>query len=290
MINAYFIDLLTTMGIFLILALSLQVAMGFTGLFSMGHIAFYGVGAYTSALLSLSGVPFWISFLAAGIMAMLFGFLISLPTKRLKRDYMALASLGFSFGIYTIILNWTKLTGGTFGLLGIPKPILFGYNFSNNWHFLVLTLSVMLISYIVIRRIVHSPFGKVLEAIRDDELAARALGKNTFRIKAFALTFSAFFAGIAGSLYVHYISYIDPFTLTFTQLIPVFLIVIIGGLASLEGTIVATVILILLPEPLKFIGFSPALIGPMRQIIYAFLLLLILIYKPKGLYGRIELD
>ena len=290
MISAYFIHLLILIGIYVILAISLQLAVGFTGLLNLGHIAFYCVGAYTSALLALAGFPFWFAFLSAGIMAMLFGFLLSIPTNKLKGDYLALATLGFSFVIYAVALNWTDLTRGPLGLPGIPKPSLAGFVFSNNFSFLILTLVVGLISYLVIKRIIASPFGKVLEAIRDDELATKVLGKNTFKIKTYALGISAFFAGIAGSLYAHYITFIDPSSFTILQLIPILAIVIIGGLASLEGTILASIVLVLLPEPLRFIGFPSSIVGPARQIIYALLLLLILIYRPKGFSGKVEIE
>ena len=290
MISAYFIHLLILIGIYVILAISLQLAVGFTGLLNLGHIAFYCVGAYTSALLALAGFPFWFAFLSAGIMAMLFGFLLSIPTNKLKGDYLALATLGFSFVIYAVALNWTSLTRGPLGLPGIPKPSLFGFTFSNNFSFLILTLVIGLVSYLIIKRVVSSPFGKVLEAVRDDELATKVLGKNTFKIKTYALGISAFFAGIAGSLYAHYITFIDPSSFVLLQLIPVLAIVIIGGLASLKGTVIAAIILVLLPEPLRFIGFPSSIVGPARQIIYALLLLLILIYRPKGFSGKVEIE
>jgi branched-chain amino acid transport system permease protein len=288
MIEAYFVHLLILIGIYLILAISIQVSMGFTGLFNLGHIAFYAIGAYTSALLTLAGMPFFLAFIAAGIIAMLFGFLLALPTNKLKGDYLALATLGFTFVIYAITLNWTELTRGPLGLPGIPKPSLLGISFSSNFNFLILTLIIAIFSYLVIKRITVSGFGKVLESIRDDELASKTLGKKTFKMKSYAMAISAFFAGIAGSLYSHYITFIDPSSFTLFQLIPVLCIVIIGGLASLEGTMIATIILVLLPEPLRFIGFPSSIVGPMRQIIYALLLLLILIFKPKGIYGRVE--
>lgn len=290
MIEAYFIHLLILIGIYIILAISLQLAIGFTGLLNLGHIAFFAIGAYTAALLTLNGVPFLIAFLLAGVLAMLSGFLLSFLTKKLKGDYFALATMAFTFVIYSIALNWTGLTRGPLGLPGIPRPSLFGISFSSNFSFLILTLIIVLISYFIIRKIVNSPFGKVLEAIRDDELATKVLGKNTFKMKSYALAISAFFAGIAGSLYAHYINYIDPSSFTLLQLIPVLIIVIVGGLASLKGTIVATIVLILLPELLRFIGMPSAILGPMRQIIYALILILILIYKPKGFYGKVELE
>jgi branched-chain amino acid transport system permease protein len=296
MISAYFIHLLILICIYLILAISLQLSVGFTGLLNLGHIAFYAIGAYTSALLALNGFPFWFCFLSAGILAMIFGFLLSFPTNKLKGDYLALATMGFSFVVYAVLLNWTSLTRGPLGLPGIPKPSFtiplttYRLLLTTNSSFLIFTLLINLLAYLLIARIVKSPFGKVLEAIRDDELATRILGKNTFKMKSISLMISAFFAGIAGSLYAHYITFIDPSSFTLLQLIPVLSMVIIGGLGSLEGTAVATIILTLLPEPLRFIGFPSSIVGPMRQIIYALILLLILIYKPKGFFGKIELE
>jgi branched-chain amino acid transport system permease protein len=290
MIEAYFIHLAILVGIYLILALSLQLALGYTGLINLGHIAFFAIGAYVSALLTLNGIPFIIAILLAGIISAFFGFLLSIPTNKLKGDYLALATLAFTFVVYAVTLNWTSLTRGPLGLPGIPKPSIFGLSFSSNLSFLILTIIITLAVYFIIKRIVDSPFGKVLEATRDNELATKVLGKNTFKIKSIALATSAFFAGIAGSLYAHYITYIDPSSFTIMQLIPILCIVIIGGLASLRGTIIATIILILLPEPLRFIGFPSSIVGPMRQIIYALILLLILIYRPKGFFSKVELE
>jgi len=290
MISAYLIHLLILIGIYLILTLSLQLALGYTGLLNMGHIAFYAIGAYVSALFTLNGTPFILAILTAGIISAVFGVLLALPTNRLKGDYLALATLGFSFVIYAITLNWTSLTRGPLGLPGIPRPEIGGFAFSSNVSFLVLTAIVAGLTYFIIWKIVKSPFGRVLEATRDDELATKTLGKNTNKIKTIAMSTSAFFAGISGSLYAHYITFIDPSSFTILQLIPVISIVIIGGMASLRGTIIATIILVLLPEPLRFIGFPSSIVGPMRQIIYALILILILIFKPKGFYGKVELD
>jgi branched-chain amino acid transport system permease protein len=256
----------------------------------MGHIAFFAVGAYVSALMALNGAPFLLCILAAGIIAALFGFLLSIPTRKLKGDYLALATLGFSFVVYSVLLNWVDLTRGPMGIPGIPKPEIFGFVFSDNLMFLILAAAIAAISYFAIRRITLSPFGKVLEAIRDDELAAKTIAKKTFRAKSYSLAIAAFFAGIAGSLYAHYITFIDPSSFTLLQLIPVLAIVIIGGLASLRGTVAAAIIIVLIPEPLRFIGFPSSIVGPARQIIYALILLVILLFRPKGIDGKIELE
>jgi branched-chain amino acid transport system permease protein len=289
MLSAYIIHLSIIIGIYLILAISLQLAIGFSGLLNLGHIAFYAIGAYTSALLALAGWPWFVCLILAGVMAMIFGFLLSLPTNKLKGDYLALATLGFSFVVYAVALNWTGLTRGPLGLPGIPSPEIFGIVFSSNTSFLILTLIIVLISYFVIRKITISPFGKVMEATRDNELATKVLGKNTFKVKSISMATSAFFAGIAGSLYASYVTFIDPSSFTIMQLIPILAIVIIGGLASLRGTIIATIILVLIPELLRFVGFPSSIIGPMRQIIYALILLSVLVFQPKGFYGKVEL-
>lgn len=289
MIEAYFIHLLILIGIYLILAISLQLSIGYTGLLNLGHIAFFCIGAYASALLALNGFPFILCLAFAGILAMIFGFILAIPTRKLKGDYLALTTMGFSFVIYAVALNWMELTRGPLGIPGIPKPSILGLSFSSNLMFLVLTIVIALVSYFIIRRIVGSKFGKVMEAVRDDELSARVLGKNSFKVKLLVLGISAFFAGISGSLYAHYITYIDPSSFTLMQLIPILCIIIIGGMASMRGTLFATIILVLLPEPLRFIGFPSSMVGPMRQIIYALILLLILLYKPKGIDGKVEM-
>lgn len=289
MIEGYLLHLLILIGIYIILALSLQLSVGFTGMLNLGHIAFFAIGAYVSALATLNGIPFFVAILAAGIIAAFFGWLLSIPTNKLSGDYLALATLGFTFVVYAIALNWTDLTRGPLGLPGIPRPELLGFSFSNNFEFLILALALVGITFFIIHRIVSSPFGRVLQAIRDDETAARVLGKNSLRQKSVSLAVAAFFAGIAGSLYAHYITFIDPSSFTILEMIPLLSIVIIGGLGSLRGTVLAAVILVLLPEPLRFIGFPSSIIGPARQMIFALLLLGILLYKPRGFFGKVEL-
>lgn len=290
MFSAYLIHLLILICIYVILALALNLSIGFSGVLNLGHIAFYGLGAYTSALLALSGVPFLWCLLAGGLVAMFFGFLLALPTDNIKGDYLALVTVGFSFIIYSLMLNLDWLTRGPLGIPGIPRPNIFGFSFEDNFSFLLLILVIVFIVYFIIRRITVSPFGKLLEAVRDDELAAKILGKDTFKAKAFSLAISAFFAGIAGSLYASYITFIDPSSFSLIQIIPIISIVIVGGLASLPGTVLAAVVLTLIPEALRFVGMPSSILGPMRQMIYALILLLILIFKPRGFWGRVELE
>lgn len=290
MIDAYFTHLLILIGIYSILAISLQLSLGYSGLLNLGHISFFGIGAYTLALLSMQGVPFLICLISAGIVAAFFGWLLSIATNKLKGDYAALVTLGFSFIVYAVLLNWIELTNGSLGISGISRPNFLGIDFSNNIFFLMLVAFIAFFSYLFIRKICNSPFGKALESVRDDELAVKLLGKNTTKLKSVSLLTAAFFAGISGSLFASYITFIDPSSFTFTNLIPILVIVIVGGLASLPGTILATIIVVLLPEPFRFIGFPTSILGPIRQIIYAMVLLLIIYFKPRGFYGKIDLE
>lgn len=285
----YFIHLGIIITIYVILVTSLNLALGFTGLLNLGHIAFFGIGAYTSALLVKAGVPFLGAFVAAALIAAFFGYVLVLATRKLKGDYLALTTLGFSFVIYSVLLNWVSLTRGPLGIPGIPKPSFFGYTLLANESYLIFSLIVCIGVIFFLTKITRSPFGRLLEATRDDEMGLRVLGKNTFLLKAKAMMLSAGCAGIAGSLFAHYISYIDPSSFLLTEIIFVVTIVIVGGIASIKGSVIATILLVLLPEALRFLSLPSQILGPSRQIIYAILLLAILLLRPRGLFGRVDL-
>ncbi len=282
----YFENLIILGSIFSILSVSLNLTMGYTGLFNLGHAAFFGIGAYVSALLMLAGLPFWAALLCAGAFTAFFGFLLGFPTLRLRGDYLALGTLGFAFIVEAIFKNWTDVTRGPLGIPGIPRPELLGFTFSSLDSYLVLSLALLAITIIVTHRIIISPFGRVLKAIREDETATQTLGKDTVRYKMIVLSFSAFFAGIAGSLYAHYITFIDPSSFSFPVLILILSAIIIGGMSSIRGSVAGAFLVILLPEPLRFIGLPSNLVGAGRQIIYAVLLLAIIMKRPQGLFGE----
>lgn len=284
MISNYLIHVLILLGIYTILTLSLNLAVGFTGLLNLGHIAFFGIGAYTSALLSLNGIPLWLSVLAGCIASAIFGLILSIPTAKLKGDYLALATLGFTFIAGAVAKNWIGLTRGALGLPGLPKLA------ATNTEYLSLTWLMAAIVFTVILLITKTQIGRILQAVRDDELAAKTLGRNTFAYKLFAMAVSAFFAGLAGALFAHYITFIDPSIFIIGETILVLSMLIIGGLASLPGSVAGAVLIFLLWEPLRFIALPPGLLGPLREIIYSILLVLILVYKPKGLFGKVDLQ
>jgi len=208
----------------------------------------------------------------------------------LKGDYLALATLGFSFVVVSVLLNWTALTRGPLGIPGIPKPEIFGLVIRSNTAFFIFALVILALTVLTIWLTVRSPFGRLLGAVRDDELGLRVLGKNTFRLKWKAMAMSAFFAGLAGSLFAHYISFIEPNSFAITELILVFTIVIVGGLASIRGSLAGAFLILLIPEVLRFLALPSSILGPMRQIIYGLILLGILLYRPRGLFGKVDLE
>ena len=289
MIEAYFIHLAILIGIYIILAVSLDLALGYTGLLNIGHVAFFGIGAYTSALLTKADVPFLIAFICSGIFASVFGYILVLATRKLKGDYLALATLGFSFVIYSLMLNWTDLTRGPLGIPGIAKPNFFGLVVSQNWMYLVFVAIVCAIFLFIAHRIVHSPFGRLMQATRDDETGVKVLGKDTFKVKYKAMMLSAFWAGIAGCLFAHYITYIDPSSFYLNDIILLLTIVIVGGIASIRGGVASTVIILLVPEALRFLALPGSILGPVRQMLYALVLLGILLYRPRGIFGKVDL-
>ena len=267
----------------IILALSLNLAIGFTGLINLGHLAFWGIGAYTSAFLTINGVPWYFAMLAAGLVAAFFGFILALPTTKIKGDYLAVVSLGFVFIINSVVRNWISLTRGALGIPKIPTII------SNRFLFLIFTFVLAAIVYFIIYKFVNSSHGKTLQAIRDDEIAASVLGKNTYAYKILAITVSTFFAGIAGSLFAHHITFIDPTIFSLDILVLVVSMLIVGGLASLNGAVLGVIIVSIFSESTRFIVIAPTLIGPIRDMSYALLLILILIYRPRGLFGKVDI-
>ena len=283
----YLLHILVIAGIYIILTLSLNLIVGYTGLAALGHIGFACVGAYTSSLLALNlGISPWIGLFIGAILAGLLGIIIGYPSIRLKGDYLALATFGLGIIVYSISKNWVSLTRGPMGLPGIPQFSIFGYNLSSSGIYLILVAIFVFISYIVIRNIVKSPWGRVLKGIREDELAVLALGKNINKYKLIVFIVGAFFAGIAGSLYAHYITFIDPSSFTVMESITVLLMVVFGGMGSLGGSFIGAAILIIFPELLRFLGMPSSIAAPLRQMIYGLLLIVLMIWRPQGLLGK----
>jgi branched-chain amino acid transport system permease protein len=283
----YIIHLAIISGIFSILALSLNLLVGYTGLLSVTHAAFYGVGAYTTALLMRNfGMNYFLTVVLAIIITAIVALLIGLILSRFKEDYYALVSLGFNIILFGVLLNWQELTRGPLGIPGISRPDIFGLEFSSSFSFLILTLVFLGLIYYFSRFIINSSFGRVLKAIREDETAAKVFGYNTSYFKLSVFVITAGMAAVAGTLFASYISFIDPHSFNVEESIFLLSVVILGGLASLRGAILGAVVLVLLPELLRFAGFPPEIAGQMRQLIYGLLLIVLMLYRPQGFLGK----
>lgn len=275
-INPYYSGILTMVCINVILAVSLNLATGFLGQLVLGHAGFMSVGAYSAALFTMySGLPTVVSFplalLVGGIVAAAFGVIIGVPALRLKGDYLAILTLGFGEIIRVLILAM-PFTGGAAGLSGIPLLTTFTY-----------VIIIAIITVAVIFAFIHSRHGRAVIAIREDEIAAEAAGIHTTYYKLLAFVLAAFFAGIAGGLYAHHIGVLDPSKFDFNYSVEILIMVVLGGMGSITGSIVAAIVLTLLPELLR--GFSEY-----RMLIYSVILICVMLFKPSGLLGQHELS
>jgi branched-chain amino acid transport system permease protein len=281
-----FLHLAVMVLIYIIFSLSLNLEVGYTGLFNFGHVAFFGIGAYTSALLTLHNIPFGLSLFIALAMAGLWGFLLSLPSLRLRGDHFGIATLGFGEILRMVFQNEVWLTKGPMGLPGIPKPILFSYRFASLYQYLFLALGFTALTFFLLRIILRSPFGRVLKAIREDEIAAEVLGKNVFRFRVKSFVIGSVFAGLAGTLWGHYTTFISPGDFTLLETILVLLIVVLGGKGTEWGPVLGAIVLIFFQESLRFLRLPAEwtrYLAPLQQMIFGALLVLFMIFKPDGL-------
>jgi branched-chain amino acid transport system permease protein len=283
----YILHILVITGIYVILTLSLNLVVGYTGLAALGHAAFSCVGAYASSLLALNyGLSPWIGLIVGSCVAAILGVFIGIPSLRLKGDYLAIATFGLGVIVYSVAKNWVSITRGPMGLPGIPGFSIFGMQISEVWAYLILVAGFVFLTYFVIRRVVNSPFGRILRGIREDEIAALAMGKDVNKHKIIVFVIGAFFAGIAGSLYAHYITFIDPSSFTVMESISILLMVVFGGMGSLSGSFVGAAILVIFPELLRFLGMPSSVAAPLRQMIYGLLLIVLMLKRPQGVLGK----
>ncbi len=285
----YVIHLLIMTGIYLIAAYSLNLVVGFSGLLSLAHAAFYGIGAYLYVLFSMKlGLSFIPALLVAFVLTGLLAFLISIPALRFRKDYFVLVTLGFQMIFFAILYNWVKVTKGPYGIPGIPRPHIFGHEVSALWEFLVLVVVLDIISAGILFLLYSSPFGLSLKALREDELSAEAMGKSAFSFFMKAFTISGAFAAIPGALYAGYVTYIDPTSFTIDESIFQVALLLLGGSGNKLGPFVGTVVMILLPEALRFVGLPDSIAANMRQVIYGLTLVLLMLFRPQGIAGEYE--
>lgn len=283
----YLLHILILASIYTILAVSLDLLAGQTGLLSIAQAAFCGIGAYISALMAVRcGLGFMAGVLAGMLFAAFVSFAVSLPSLRLHDDYFVIATFGFQMILFSIFNNWMDLTRGPLGIPGIPQPVILGWHVTSHTDFCLLSSVFAAVAFSVVWRLSSSPFGRVLHAIREDEVLAKSIGKNTLWFKVTAFAVSAALAASAGSLYAHYITYIDPTSFTVMESILVISMVIIGGAGSTWGPLIGAAVLVTLPEALRFIGLPSSVAANLRQIFYGALLVIMMMFRPRGLVGR----
>ncbi len=277
-INPYYLGIVVILGIYVILALGLNIVTGFAGQVSLGHAAFYAIGAYTSAILSLQGhLPFWLALPAAAIITWFTGIVLGLPSLRVKEDFLAIVTLGLGLIVQSLANN-LKITGGALGLGNIPQPVFFGEPMSN-LSFAIMTWLLVILGSFVAWRTLNSRVGRAWLAIREDELVADAVGVNTTRFKVLAFALGALYAGVAGSLFAHYTTFISADSFGFNESATVLSMIVLGGLGSIPGAIIGAILLTLAPEVLRSLA-------DYRMLIYGLLLVILMRYRPQGLLGR----
>ena len=283
----YLINLAILFCIYGTLALSLNMVVGMAGLLSLAQAAFYGIGAYATAIgMTELELGFFstllLGMLANGILAFVVGKILS----RFQGDYYAIVSAGLSVIVFSVLLNWKDLTNGPLGIFGIPKPEIGSFRLVSNFSYLVLCLAAVALSCGIYVLFDRSSFGRTLKALREDEQLTRLQGYNTKHFKSIVFVVSAMMSGIAGAMFASYISFIDPSTFQLKEGIFLFTIIIVGGLSSAKGSIAGALILISLPEVLRFIGLPYETAAQLQQIIYGALLVLMMILRPQGLFGK----
>jgi branched-chain amino acid transport system permease protein len=268
--------------IFVILAVSMQLVTGVAGLLSLGHAAFYGVGAYTAALLATRlGWPFIVTLPAAGIAAALLGVLLALPTMRLVSIQFAVATLAIGQIVYVTLLNWVSFTNGPMGISAIPPITLMGVEFYSAQASYFVIAVIACLAVWVVHRCTHSTYGTSLRALREDDQCADAMGLNVVRLKIEVFAVACFLAGLAGALWAHSSGYLDPGDFRFDGSILILAMVVVGGLGSVPGAVLGAVLLIVLPEVLRPLG-------DVRNIAVGVLMLASILFRPKGLIGEIS--
>lgn len=286
----YWISVLNLIGIYVIVALGLNLLTGYTGQISLGHAALFAVGAYTSAILTTKyGVSFWLALPAAGCFAALVGIFVGLPALRMKGLYLAIATMGMGFIVEEVIVQWGSVTNGVNGIL-VSRPTLGSFQFTTDesYYYLILFFVVTLI--IVMKNILRTPTGRAFIAIRDSDIAAESMGINLSLYKTAAFSISAFYAGIAGSLFAHFMYFIGPENFNFMVSISFLVMILVGGVGSVHGAVFGAVFITFLPEFIS-IGkqYLPAFIGRqsgLEPAVYGLILVLFIRFEPLGLYGR----
>jgi branched-chain amino acid transport system permease protein len=298
------ITLLTIVIIYVVLASGLNIVVGFTGLLDLGYVAFFAIGGYYSAIVFIKvlkmsfGVDIdaywwlmWVNLLVGGLLAAGAGAVLGYPTLRLRGDYLAIMTLGFGEIIRIVANNWVGLTRGPSGISGIPQPQLFGFHFSSTTSLYLLGLLIGVISLFLISRVVRSRIGRAWTAIREDEVAAEAMGVHTSRYKLLSYALGAFFAGVMGVFFGHYLNFIHPSDFQLMESFVILSLVVLGGMGSLAGPVIGAVIWVSLQEYLRNFSFVQSH-PEVRGIAMGLILVLLMVFRPQGILGsrRVALE
>lgn len=290
--------------IYALLGLSLNIILGYAGLFQLGHAAFYAVGAYTTAILSTHfGVPVFVALPVSGLLAAMFAILISRPILHLRGDYLCIVTIGFGEIVRITLRNDVSslvflanipglaflkeklttmvITGGPNGIMGIARPRILGFVFRQQWHYFYLFLAFVAFTIFAMRRLENSRLGRAWACVREDELAAEAMGIDTVRVKLLAFAIGAAWAGVAGSLYASWVTVIAPESFSFWESVIMFCIVVLGGTGSIPGVLVGTVGMVVLPELLREVLLN---IQQWRMLIFGAAMIFMMVVRPEGLW------
>jgi branched-chain amino acid transport system permease protein len=285
----YWLAQLTFVLIYAIAGLGLMLLAGFTGLFSLGHAAFLGVGAYTQAVLTNAGLPFPVALACAAGLSAAVGLVVGLPALRVKGIYLGMATLSFGFIVEEIFARWESVTGGNAGI-HIKAPDMFGWKLASGEAFYFLCLLITVVATLGILNLLRSPTGRAFVAIRDSEISAQSMGIHLARYKTLSFALSAALAGVAGALYAHKLQFISPDQFNILQSIDLLLMIVIGGVGSVHGAFLGAIFLISMPQVIALTkDYLPVVIGQapgLQAAVYGMVLIAFVLFEPLGLYGR----
>ena len=284
----YVFHIAIMLNIYIMLVLSANLTTGMANLLTMCQAAFYGIGAYIGTFFLLQfHCPLVVIIAVVSLVTGLFSFVVSYASVKLKGDYFVLASMGFQLIVYTILYNWIPVTRGPYGIPGIPGIRLFGiWELSGVYAYFALSLVLAVVAILLFNNLHDSPYGRTLRAIKADELMVQSMGRNTLAATAWAFFISAAVAGVAGVVYAAYVSYIDPTSFTLNESIFIISALFIGGIGNVKGPVFGALFVVILPELLRFIGLPDAVAANLRQVIYGLSLILVVYFRPQGLFGK----
>jgi branched-chain amino acid transport system permease protein len=286
--NPYYVDIVVFLFIYILLGIGLNLITGYAGQVSLGHAAFYGIGAYTSAILSVKvGIDSWLSMLLAVIVTFVLSAILGLPSLRVREDFLAITTLGLGLIIQSFFKN-AEITGGAYGIDSIPTPSLFGMEI-NNASYLLFVLVVLLIGIYAAKKMTQSRIGRAWMVIREDETVAQSMGINTTYYKVLVFAIGGAYAGAAGALFAHKVSFISAESFGFSISATLLSMVVIGGLGSIRGTVFGVSVLYLLPELFRLFDIDfvdTKYLDMYKMMLYGLLMVIVMRYRPKGIFGH----